>query len=173
MKKSSPESVLKLVRSLVDESLPLAYLGPVVADRAFAQVFADKKNPKIDAINEFVPLLKRVVGNDSHAQMNVVFKAQGAWFAATNGLDKVFIGQLFSALLDQGVVSGEGFNAWREDRSDKTKGKPMALLKVNKWLEEVVAKLVKADDEEEQDGEGDEGDGEELDPYLQNPNLDS
>merc|ERR1712127_908278 len=105
--------------------------------------------PDVSKIDEFAPLLKRVLfepKNDLEAQKNLLLGVTAAWNKAK--MPKGAIKEVFKALHEKANVLVEAFEAWKEDR-EKIPGKMKALLQTNSWIDSITPK---------EEDEGDEGD---------------
>jgi len=171
-KGKAPKTILKYINEQVQPKINVSDLAVPIAKDAFAKVFKTAKY-NIDVLDSYSELLKRtsVKPIDLQAQTMIVYEAQAAWI--TSKSSKAAIKELFQKLHVLGIVTPEGFVSWRGDRKVKSKGKPKTLLYVNSWLAEIEPQPERTQLSDDED-EGDEGDDyidEEIDGYLQNPNL--
>ena len=90
----------------------------------------DAKAPELGVLDEFTPLLTRVVvePTDIAAQSSLLFSVQGAWFA--KGAEKKTFKEIFLKMHSLGYLSTDAMEHWKEDTINKTKGKMKALIQV-------------------------------------------
>jgi len=161
-KKSS--EIVALIKAKIGDG-DASYLVDPVAKHVFGQIFADKSFNET-LTDEYKSLFRRIATTPA-AQANILSVAQEIWFTATQtGTDKGTIKTLFEKLYKTNIVNLDGVTEWRDNEKNKGKAKSQALIKVNTWLSEIIAKAKPPEeaDEEEADEE------EEEDAYLQNPN---
>merc|ERR1711994_58755 len=167
---NSLKDLLDYINKEVSLKISVSELTIPIAKDAFSKVFLkDKIN--LDALADYTDLLKRTCStpiSDLPAQAMIIYEAQNAW--RTSKSKKGVIQDLFKKLHELSIVSPEGLVYWRDDRKVKSKGKPKVLLYVNSWIAQIEEEFIKPH-LVHSDDEGDEGDDDEIDQYLQNPNL--
>merc|ERR1712038_150275 len=167
---NSLKDLLDYINKEVSLKISVSELTIPIAKDAFSKVFLkDKIN--LDALADYTDLLKRTCStpiSDLPAQAMIIYEAQSAW--RTSKSKKGVIQDLFKKLHELSIVSPEGLVYWRDDRKVKSKGKPKVLLYVNSWIAQIEEEFIKPH-LVHSDDEGDEGDDDEIDQYLQNPNL--
>jgi hypothetical protein len=163
-KGDSPDSVLKYIASQVNPEVPVDFLLATITKTCMDKAVTAADSNAADIFNSFAPLIQRAVFKAPKSEKQVVFALQSAWFAA--GADKKVIKGLAQALFESQAISYDGFDQWREDTTNKSKGKLPMLIKITSFLEE---NRPKEPDYEEDEEEGE--DEEEIDDYLTNPNA--
>jgi len=171
-----PNEILSFLQSKVDSKLNLSKLALPVLSHVLKEMEVETKAPKLDAIDKYVDLLKRVVGNDRETEVKMIY-------TVLNATERDVLKSVFAKLCVLKICSVESFLDWRDDtklskESKETQQKKKAVLvKVNDWLSEIETALKKEQegedhpDGEASDDEGVEDEEEEEDEFLVNPNL--
>lgn len=137
--KQSAEQILKLVESKIHPELNLSYLLPLAVQAGCTTIFADPKQPSLEAVSSAAPLWRRVVAGD-YDQMLLVYHLQKAWFQAKASATSLY--DIVSLLVKEAIVTKEGLQAWKSnlDLLSKFPGKPAASVHINKVLTELTKK---------------------------------
>jgi hypothetical protein len=152
--KQAPDAILEYINKNTEAKQSVSSLGGALGARLGQLIFQDPAGPNLEVITQFAKLVRRAVTqpkNDPRGMTAILYALQKAWGDAKmpKGLKSVFE-KLFQAKL----VTWEGFDAWREDRENKTPYKPKALVQVFSFLDSIKPKEV--EEEDEGDDEGDE-----------------
>lgn len=99
--------------------------------RCIAKNWSESK-PNLEGVERSVTALaealRTAVGDDIRTEMQCAFAAQKACHDV--GLPNGLLQKIFRTLYNVDVVSAEAFEEWREDISDPTEGKRIALYQV-------------------------------------------
>jgi len=153
--KLSPDAVLEYINKNTEAKQNIASLGGVIGAKIGQLIFKDPATPDLEAISQYSKLLKRAVSQpkiDARGMTAVLYALQKAW--ADANMPKGTLKPVFEKLFQAKLITWEGFDAWREDRENKTPQKPKALVQVNSFLDSIKPKEV--EEEDEGDDEGDE-----------------
>lgn len=148
----SPQELLDLINANVDSTVAVDFLVTPVSDKLFATLFANGNDLKV--LTAYAPLVKRCVAKAPVSEKSFVIALQDAWFAA--GADKQIIKDIVNAVFAQSIISFDGFQAWKDDFSIKSKGKLPMLLKISGILTDNEPKIIYEDSEEDEDDEEEE-----------------
>lgn len=148
----APEKTLKVVTDGVDAKLSVSYLCEPVTAFVMDKVLADAKNPDLDVVAAYGPLLQRAAARDVEAQIDLIFQVSTAWAKA--GKVGATCKKIFMAFHEAGVISGEAFVAWKES-TRKDKNKMQVLLKLSMWVTEIAPKPVVEEYDEDEDEDED------------------
>ena len=159
---TDPSEIVNFINEQVTAETPIDIVD-IVAQSLFDKVFTEPKNPNLDIISKFKPLIQRSIYKTIDGGMNFVFNLQQK--VMDSKTDKSSTISVVDTLLKSESLPYDAFDAWREDKSNKTKGKLPMLLKLSSYLDENRPKVY----DEEYDEEEDED--EEIDEYLINPNA--
>jgi len=159
--KQDEKGVLQFIKDSLGDDASVSYLTPHVGAAFGLAVFPNKESTKLENVNIWGDLLRRVVQSDNVAQAQLLSACHGAWNSGVKTKDSIV--SLWTQLRSSKIVTTEGFLAWKENSKDKIPGKNQALLKLNDWFESLTPKEPEPDLDAEQEEVGDS--------YLVNPNA--
>uniref|UniRef100_A0A6A7G2R9 ATPbinding cassette protein n=1 Tax=Hirondellea gigas TaxID=1518452 RepID=A0A6A7G2R9_9CRUS len=133
----TPSQMLRILQSSNPDPDTIL-IAKALSNRLFTEYFSNSSSE--DEIQRWAPLLHHMIP-DSHKnnQVIVLFTAQSIWHTSlsnqTNSCTEEALLSIFMRLFELKVISPAAFRQWKDDTSNKARGKSEALKQVSKWLE--------------------------------------